>query len=313
MRLGLLFTATLASLLGVACAHTPGPTIATIGNPTPPLAPRVAGTPFDPGNRRVIVLSPEMLVSFGFGPADPSKPTSMQPGMPQAEVTAYVSAYGMVDTAFQRSLLNAGLTPVDPAALLAALQNPAAVARLQARAQQNGSLTLLDLAVELGPIIGADLALIVRDSRLGYADEPVAVHHGPPGCPVARVQPLQVAVDAVIVRVSNGDVVWSGENLTRSSDLFVEPVTFPRGPHRARFTRPYGELRIIGQDDGYDCGTTIFGGLTCVEWGASSGGCRRETEPDDAESNAYVIEACVATLVDTIRPLVAGAPTPPPS
>lgn len=50
-----------------------------------------------------------------------------------------------------------------------------------------------------------------------------------------------------------------------------------------------------------------------VEWGATSGGCRRETEPDDAESNAYVIEACVGGLVETIRPLVAAAAEPPPS
>jgi len=273
------------------------------------MAPRTAGTPFDAGNRRVLVLSPELLVSFGFGPSDPTKPNSMQPGV-SAEVTAYVSAYDMVDSAFQRSLLDAGLTPVDPSAVLGALRDPAAMSRIQARAQQRGDLTLLDLAVELGPLIDADLALLVRDSRVGYADEPVAVHNGPPGCPVARVQPLQVAIDASLVRTSSGDVVWSGENRTLSSDLFPEPVTFPRGPHRASYSRPYGELRLVGQDDGYDCGTTIFGGLTCVEWGSSSGGCRRQTEPDDAEANAYVIDACAGGLVDTIRPLV-GAPAPP--
>ncbi len=299
----------LVGALALACARTPGPTIATVGHPTSPMPPRTAGAPFDPGNRRVLVLSPEMLVSFGFGPRDPNKPLSMQPGMPQVEVTAWVSAYGMVDSAFQRALLNQGFTPVDPSAILAALQDPAAVARIQARAQQRGELTLLDLAIEIGPIIGADLALLVRDSRLGYADEPVAIHSGPPGCPVARVQPLQVAVDAALVRTANGDVVWSGENRTLTSDLFVEPVTFPRGPFRARFTRPYGDLRLVGQDDGYDCGATIFGGLTCIEWGQQSGGCRRETEPDDAEANAYVIEACVRGLAETIRPLAGSAPS----
>ena len=70
----------------------------------------------------------------------------------------------------------------------------------------------------------------------------------------------------------------------------------------------------MGQDDGFDCGTTIFGGLTCVEWGDTSGGCQRETPPDDAEANALVIDACVRGLVDTIRPLAAsGGSTPPPS
>lgn len=249
-----------------------------------------------------------MLVSFGFGPADPDKPSTMQPGV-EAEGTAFLSAYDMVDSAFRRSLLDLGFTPVDPSALTGALRDPEAVARIRARAQERGDLTLLDLAVELGPRIDADLALLVRDSRVGYADEPIAVHNGPPGCQVARVQPLQVAVDASLVRSSNGDVVWSGENRSLVSDLFAEPVTFPRGPHRARYSRTYGDLRLVGQDDGYDCGTTIFGGLTWVEWGATSGGCQRHTEPDDAEANAYVIDACVRDLVETIRPLV-GEPAP---
>jgi len=296
-------------VLAAGCgARAPGPTIGTVGHPTPGMTPRTAGAPFDAGNRRVIVLSPEMLVSFGFGPVDPTKPNAMQPSVPH-EISAYVSAYDMVDSAFLRSILDLGLTPVDSSALLGALRDPAAVARIRARAEQRGDLTLLDLAVELGPVIGADLALLVRDSRIGYADEPVAIHSGPPGCRVARIQPLQVAVDAALVRTANGDVVWSGENRTLSSDLFAEPVTFPRGPDRARFSRPYGDLRLMGQDDGSNCGMTIFGGLTCMEWGDTSGGCMRETEPNDPESNAYVIDACVRGLVDTIRPLV-GAVAP---
>ena len=300
----------LAAALSVGCG--PGITIGTVGHPTPAMTPRTAGSAFDTGNRRVLVLSPEMLVSFGFGPADPSKPPDLQPGVPH-EVTAYIAAYDMVVSAFQRHLLDLGLTPVDSTALLRSLRDPALVARVRARAAQRGDLTLIDLAAEIGPAIGADLALLVRDSRLGYADEPVAIHNGPPGCRVARVQPLQVAVDAVLVRTASGDVVWSGENRTLASDLFAEPVTFPRGPHRARFSRAYGDLRLMGQDDGYDCGTTIFGGLTCVEWGSPSGGCMRHNEPDDLEANAYTIDACVGGLVETLRPLVGAAVTPPSS
>ena len=293
--------------LALGCgARRPGPTIATVGHPTPPMAPRTAGAPFDAGNRRVLVLSPEMLVSFGYGPSDPTKPVGRPPGM-AAEVTAHLAAYDMVDSAFERALLDLGLTPVDSSAVLGALRDPDTVARIRARASRQGDLTLVDLAVELGPVIDADLALLVRDSRLGFADEPVAIHDGPPGCPPARVQPLQVAIDAALVRTAGGDVVWSGQHRTRSSDLFVEPVTFPRGPQRARFSRAYGELRLVGQNDGYQCGVTIFAGLTCVEWGTPSGGCMRETEPDDAEANAYVIEACVGSLVDTIRPLLAAS------
>jgi len=305
----LAISALLLALAPGCGARAPGPTITTLGHPTPPMAPRTAGAPFDAGNRRVIVLSPELLVTFGFGPADPTKPNDLQPGVAH-EVTAYLAAYDEVVSAFQRHLLDAGLTPVDSSALLGALRDPDAVARIRARSQQSGDLTLLDLAVEVGPLIDADLALLVRDSRIGYADEPVAIHSGPPGCRVARIQPLQVAVDAAIVRTAGGDVVWSGENRTLSSDLFQEPVAFPRGPHRSRFSRAYGDLRIIGQDDGSNCGMTIFGGLTCMEWGDTSGGCMRETEPDDAEANAYTIDACVRGLVDTIRPLV-GAPTEP--
>lgn len=298
-------------LLAVAgCGHSvPGPTITTVGHPTPPMSPRTAGVPFDVGNGRVLVLSPAMLVSFGFGPADPTKPNDLQPGVPH-EITAYLAAYDVVASAFQRHLLDLGLTPVDSSALLGALRDPDAIARIQARAQQNSALTLLDLAVELGPLIDADLALLVRDSRVGYADAPAAIHNGPPGCRVARIQPLQVAVDAAIVRTAGGDVLWSGENRTLASDLFAEPVAFPRGPHRARFSRAYGDLRIMGQDDGGNCGMTIFGGLTCMEWGDTSGGCMRQSEPSDPEANAYVIDACVGGLVDTIRPLVgAGVPS----
>lgn len=296
----------LLSLIAAGCGG-PGITITTIGHPTTPMTPRSAGAAFDAGNRRVMVLSPDLLVAFGYGPADPTKPNDAQPTA-QAEITAYLSAYDAVDSAFQRHLLSLGLTPVDSSALLAALQNPEVVARVEARAQQRGDLTLLDLAAELAPAIDADLALLVRDSRIGYADAPIAVHNGPPGCLVARVQPLQVAVDAALIRTATGDVVWSGENRTIASDLFPEPVIFPRGPERARHSRSYGQLRIAGQDDGFRCGYNTFGGLTCVEWADSSGGCRRSQEPDDAEANAMVIDACVRTLVDTIRPLVGATP-----
>lgn len=298
-----------ALLVVIAAACGPralGPTVTTIGHPTPPMPARAAGAPFDAGNRRVVVLSPAMLVSFGFGPADPTKPNALQPGG-RHEVTAYLSAHEEVVSAFQRHLLNLGLTPVDSSALLGALRGPDAVARIRARAQQIGDLTLLDLAAEVGPLIEADLALLVRDSRIGYADEPVAIHNGPQGCRVARIQPLQVAIDAAIIRTASGDVVWSAENRTLASDLFTGPVVFPRGPQRARHSQAYGDLRIMGQDDGSDCGMTIFGGLTCAEWGDPSGGCMRETAPRDAEANAYTIDGCVRALVDTLRPLVGAA------
>lgn len=45
-----LTTSLLSGVLAVACgASAPGPTIGTMGHPTPPMEPRTAGAPFDPG------------------------------------------------------------------------------------------------------------------------------------------------------------------------------------------------------------------------------------------------------------------------
>ena len=168
---------------------------------------------------------------------------------------------------------------------------------------KRGGATLLQLAMEVGPRIDASRAVIVRSSRLGYTDRPVVFFPGPERCQPLRIQPLEALVDVALVSTQSGDILWSGEMTLRASDLLPEPVTFPRGPERAQYSRQYGpNFTVYGQDDGTRCGTTSIGGFFCMEWGADSGGCLGVT-PEFPEANAYMADETARRLVELMTPL----------
>lgn len=274
-----------------------------VGYPTAPAAARVTNAPFPVGNGRVFVLTPAYLEVVAPSLAGQSDKTDENLAQALDAGLAVVPEYSTVASAFERHLLDAGLRPIAEDTLTSALAQPEVSARFDALVAEQGNATLLQLAMEVGPRIDASLALLVRSSQLGYTDRPVAFFPGPERCEPLRIQPLEVLVDVALVSTSTGDILWSGEQTLRASDLLPEPVTFPRGPYRAQYSHQYSSNFIIyGQDDGTRCGTTSIGGFFCMEWGPTSGGCHSVT-PEYPEANAYMIDETVRRLVEIMAPL----------
>jgi hypothetical protein len=276
-------------------------TVTAIGYPTASAEPRVTSTPFELAGGRVFVVTPADLASVE--PSLASDPHKIDPGVAAAMDAGrtVISEYATVATAFERRLLDAGFQPIHKDMIARALSVPEVAVRLQARVAQQGSVSLAELAMEAGPRVDAPYALLVRSSRLGYADHPTAFFPGPALCDPLRIQPLEVLVDVALVRTETGDILWSGEQTLRASDLLPEPITFPRGPNRGPYTREYAPNFVIyGQDDGERCGTTSIGGLFCMEWGSTSGGCQHGVAPAFPEMNAYMIDETVHRLVDAM-------------
>ncbi|MCB9660161.1 MAG: hypothetical protein H6726_21130 [Sandaracinaceae bacterium] len=293
----------LAMTLAGTSGCTPMTTVTAVGYPTPSAAPRVTNSPFAIGNGRVFVVTPAYLQVVAPTLADQAD--KIDEGYAEAVDSgrAVIPEYATVASAFERHLLDAGLQPIAEDTLTSALSDEAVSARFDALAREQGAVTLLQLAMEVGPRIDASLALLVRSSRLGYTDRPIVYFPGPARCEPLRIQPLEALLDVALVATDTGDILWSGEMTLRASDLLPEPVTFPRGPHRAQFTHQYSPTFIIyGQDDGTRCGTTSIGGFFCMEWGANSGGCLT-VAPAFPEVNAYMVDETVRRLVEIMTPL----------
>lgn len=277
-------------------------TVVAVGYPTAAAEPRHTNQPFGVGNGRVFVVTPSYLAIVA--PSLATEVDKVDENLSQAleQGHAVIPEYSIVAAAFERHLLDSGLQPIAEDTLTSALADPAVSARFEMLAAQQGGATLLQLAMEVGPRIDASLALLVRSSTVGYTDRPIVYFGGPALCDPLRIQPLEVLVDVALVSTATGDILWSGELTLRASDLLPEPVTFPRGPYRAQYSRQYTNNFIIyGQDDGTRCGTTSIGGFFCMEWGADSGGCLTVT-PEFPEANAYMIDETVRRLVERMAP-----------
>ena len=294
--------AILVTLLLLQAGCTPMTTVLAVGYPTASAAPRHTNQPFGVGNGRVFVVTPSYLAIVA--PSFAADADKIDENLAQAveQGQAVIPEYSTVAAAFERHLLDAGLQPIAEDTLTSALSQPEVSARFEALAAQQGGATLLQLAMEVGPRIDASLALLVRSSTVGYTDRPVAYFPGPAMCEPLRIQPLEVLLDVALVSTATGDILWAGELTLRASDLLPEPVTFPRGPYRAQYSRQYSSNFIIyGQDDGTRCGTTSIGGFFCMEWGATSGGCL-SVMPEFPEANAFMIDETVRRLVELMAP-----------
>ena len=297
MRQAIAVSSLLASLLTVAgCAPPVYNTYATIGQPTTMQAPLISNVPFEVGNGRVLVLTPEILALAA--PTLAGQVDKIDPAAADAAAAGLMRAteYDVVAASFERNLLNGGLTPVSRDAIVNAIADDEVVTQVRALVAAHGTISLGQLAMILAPRANASVALLIRSSLIGFADAPVAVLSAD-GCNPVRIQPLEVHIDAALVAAEGGDLLWTGNSTLRSGDLLPEPVTFPMGPERAQFSRAYGPIfTLTGQDDGRQCGFTSIAGYFCAEWDQASGGCMHNQTPSFPEAVAYVVDQNVLVL-----------------
>lgn len=294
----------LAALMAAGCG--PAVTVAVYGQPTAPLAPRVTEAEIDAGSGRVVVLSPGFFESVVAALPDLEDKVDQRMAAAPPGV-ALTHEYNMVTAAFERHLIDAGLQPVTQSTVREILRTPGVSAEVRRLAEaETYGISLQQLARAISPAVDAPLALVIRASRISFADEPTVYFADPPGCSVVRLQPLQAAVDALLIRIATGEILWSGEAHVSTSDLLTEPVAFPRGPNRAQFSRDYGRMRLVGQDDGSRCALSMFAGYYCWESGIDSGHCHRDIVPAHPEANAHLVDEVVRLLAETMR--VRGAP-----
>ncbi len=293
------FSLPIIALVIAGCVHLP--TYTLLGHPTAPMPPRASSAPIAAGDGRVVVLSPgffETLLSALPELAD--KVDRQSQSAPSG--VALVHEYHAVTAAFERRLIDGGLRPVTSETIREALRDPEVRARIRTLAEgAEDGISLQQLSRAIGPAVSASLALVVRSSRIAFVDDPTVVFPEGNGCAVVRLQPLQVAIDALLVEIDSGEIVWSGEADLRTSDLFPESVEFPRGPAREPFTRDYGPFRIVGQNDGSRCGITMFAGYYCWESGTNSGHCHANEEPAYPEAIAHLVDEVVQRLVATMN------------
>ena len=100
-------------------------------------------------------------------------------------------------------------------------------AAAEKRGTELRSKSLLEQSLILGADSKASHALLLREIRVGYADRvETNLRLDGPGCPETYFWvPLKVEIDAVLVRVSDGQVAWTGQVEILGSDLFTKPVT----------------------------------------------------------------------------------------
>src|SRR5690606_6665051 len=123
-----------------------------------------------------------------------------------------VTDFSLVASALERRMIEAGWTPISQAFLASA---PARQQYRLRTLEQAGVHTLLEKALALGDVTQAEVVLLVRSVRLEYG-APVG-ELGRPGCATVRYHPLEGTMDATLVRVSDGEVLWTGRSSLRAT------------------------------------------------------------------------------------------------
>ncbi len=285
-------------------------------NPTRSPAVATSGQPFSLSQGRVLVLSPRSIQQVaasvtweGPGPGAPQPTVREQDGhqvivMERPEPTSgqtaanvdLVSDFSLVTAAVERRMISSGWTTISQASLASAATNHEDRVRTFGVA---GVRTLLEQALAIGGFTGAETIFLVRAVRLEYAG--AIAELGRPGCQTIRYYPLEGVMDATLVRVADGEVLWTGRASVRATDLLREPVSLYLGSDvesHLDFDTPF-EPHLATISDG--CEATTLLSAFCIN--ARGDDACRSQEPTSWRVESLVLDELVRRLVDDMSRL----------
>ena len=253
----------LCALLLAACGSAPPLVLTTVQPSLPAIQ---ASGPFAAGGQAVLVVSAASIAQAAGAPELMVGPDGVaMVGAPPSD------EYDLVVSSFESALLRLGAQPVSQAALAQALLDAQLRTTMQSVAAAPGEGAMVQLSLVLGRAIEAPLVLVVRSVQIGYAQDPVArLGSEASGCREWRVRAAEVGIDAVLVRVADSAVVWTGRATVRATDLLPEPVTLAAGPGHTLYERDYGPIRVVATGDSRSaCEGSDMPGYTCWEVGTN--------------------------------------------
>lgn len=273
----------LAIALSICGCGGPLPLMVTTVHPTAP-AVEAEGT-LDVRGQSVLVVSAPALLSL------------------TAPVAVDTAGYDVVAGAFETALLRAGAQPVSQGALANVLANAELRAQL---GSMTGEGALVEMSIVLGRATSAPLVLVIRQVGLSYAPDPIArLASAGSSCREWRVRAAEVGVDAVLVRVEDANVLWTGRTTVRTTDLLPEPATLAAGPGFEQYDRDYGPIRVMATGDTRNvCEGSDIPGYTCweVETFDCGAGEGQGARPISDFAVQTLVERAVAELVPAPGP-----------
>jgi hypothetical protein len=181
-----------------------------------------------------------------------------------AETTERTATAGPTrDGVAQTADYNAAVSMVESRLLALGFQ-PVSQAMIAAAADRKGKDLAAKSLMQQALIVGADAkathALLLRSIRIGYADRPernLTLDH--PDCRGSVIWlALKVEIDAVLVRVDDGRVAWTGKIDLLFSDLLKKPLglslepgcqmKMARGGYGTFFCAERGNARCTPED-----------------------------------------------------------------
>ena len=93
-------------------------------------------------------------------------------------------------------------------------------------------IELQQLARTISPAVDAPLALVIRNSAISFADEPSASFSDPPGCSLLRLQPLVAWVDALLIHIDTGEILWE---VALPYGAHATPMSYRVGPDSKQY------------------------------------------------------------------------------
>lgn len=276
-----------------ACGAAP-PLVLTTVQPSVPSV-QVSGT--------LAVREQSVLVVSAASLAQLSAAAEVVPGpAPAVAVHAAVDTggYEVVTSAFESALLRAGAQPVSQAALARVLLDAEVRATVQSMPAQ-GEAAVVEQSIVLGRATSAPLVLAIRAVQIGYSADPVArLGSEASHCREWRVRAAEVGIDAVLVRVADSAVVWTGRATVRATDLLPETATLAAGPGHTMYERDYGPIRVVATGDSRNvCEGSDMPGYTCweVEENDCSLGEGVGARPISATAVETLVDRAVAELL----------------